>query len=215
MPKNISDSTASRLPMYYRCLRGLLVSGYLRVSSKELGQRLGLTPSQVRADLSSFGKLGQQGYGYAVKLLYVEVSKLLGVGDNMQAIILASKGKEVKSFYPIFEGRGITLRAVFFDLLEGSEEENGEYPFVYGIDRLEEYLSHNPTDLAMVMPDKSDISGTAAILEKGGVIGVWNLSNTDMHSKIMEVKNMPVGDVLMSLCYAIKNKKSKKAESNT
>ena len=213
MQKNISDSTAGRLPMYYRCLRELIVSDHLRVSSAELGKKLGITPSQVRADLASFGRLGQQGYGYYVKPLYVEISRLLGVGDNMQAIILASSENGVSALYPLFEGRGITLRAAFFDMPGCGEKDDGEFPFVYRTERLEEYLDKNQVDIAMVMPDKSSIHDTAAILEKGGVIGVLNLSNTDMHSDIMKIKNMPIGDVLMSVCYAVKNKKSKKTET--
>ena len=127
MQKNISDSTAGRLPMYYRCLRELIVSDHLRVSSAELGKRLGITPSQVRADLASFGRLGQQGYGYYVKPLYVEISRLLGVGDNMQAIILASSENGVSALYPLFEGRGITLRAAFFDMPGCGERMTGSF----------------------------------------------------------------------------------------
>ena len=66
----IGGSAAKRLPRYFRCLRELLMNGVMRVSSAELAAALGITSSQVRSDLNSFGSIGQQGYGYPVKLLY-------------------------------------------------------------------------------------------------------------------------------------------------
>ena len=81
-------SAGKRYPRYFRCLRELLMNGVMKVSSAELADRLGLTPSQVRTDLNGFDGAGQQGYGYNVKLLYTEISRELGAGDGMTAVII-------------------------------------------------------------------------------------------------------------------------------
>ena len=67
MPKDsISNSVIRRLPRYYRFLGELEISGYVRISSRELAEKMGLTASQIRQDFNCFGEFGQQGYGYNV-----------------------------------------------------------------------------------------------------------------------------------------------------
>lgn len=63
---HISMSVIRRLPRYYRFLYDLKENGVVRISSRELSQRMGLTASQIRQDLNCFGGFGQQGYGYMV-----------------------------------------------------------------------------------------------------------------------------------------------------
>ncbi len=59
----ISTAVIKRLPRYYRYLGELLIHGVVRISSKELSERMGVTASQIRQDLNNFGGFGQQGYG--------------------------------------------------------------------------------------------------------------------------------------------------------
>ena len=65
----ISDAVIRRLPSYYRHLRELEQEGILQISSQELGERMGLTPSQIRQDINTFGGVGRQGFGYQVQAL--------------------------------------------------------------------------------------------------------------------------------------------------
>ena len=60
----VSNNVIRRLPRYLRKLDELTDNGISRISSFELGQQLGLTPSQIRQDFSCFGEFGQQGYDY-------------------------------------------------------------------------------------------------------------------------------------------------------
>ena len=77
-----------RLPRYYRHLNDLHMAGVERISSKALGESMGLTASQIRQDLSCFGEFGQQGYGYNVDSLRGEIADILGVNRGHAAIIL-------------------------------------------------------------------------------------------------------------------------------
>ena len=59
----ISSPVIKRLPRYYRFLGELEKQGVIRISSRELSEKMGLTASQIRQDLNCFGGFGQQGYG--------------------------------------------------------------------------------------------------------------------------------------------------------
>ena len=77
--RKISDAVIRRLPRYYRYLDDLHSKGIVRISSNSLGERMGITASQIRQDLSCFGEFGQQGYGYNILELRTEIGHILGV----------------------------------------------------------------------------------------------------------------------------------------
>ena len=58
--KSISPAVIKRLPRYYRYLGDLLKNNVVRISSKELSQRMNVTASQIRQDLNNFGGFGGQ-----------------------------------------------------------------------------------------------------------------------------------------------------------
>ncbi len=80
---SISTSVIKRLPRYHRFLKELLRQNIVRISSRELSEKMHLTASQIRQDLNCFGGFGQQGYGYNVEDLYHEIGKILGVDKSL------------------------------------------------------------------------------------------------------------------------------------
>ena len=86
--ENISTPVIRRLPRYYRFLGELKAQGITRISSGELSRRMGLTASQVRQDFNCFGEFGQQGYGYNVSGLRMEIGKILGLDKHTPMILL-------------------------------------------------------------------------------------------------------------------------------
>ena len=72
----VSLSVIKRLPRYYRFLGELKDNGVVRISSKDLSEKMGFTASQIRQDLNCFGGFGQQGYGYNVEFLKNEIGKI-------------------------------------------------------------------------------------------------------------------------------------------
>ena len=77
--EKISNNVIRRLPRYLRKLDELIDAGVNRISSTELGELLGFTPSQIRQDFNCFGEFGQQGYGYNVPLLREQIAGILGM----------------------------------------------------------------------------------------------------------------------------------------
>ena len=74
----VSISVIKRLPRYYRFLGELKENGIVRISSKDLSEKMGFTASQIRQDLNCFGGFGQQGYGYNIESLYNEIGNIRG-----------------------------------------------------------------------------------------------------------------------------------------
>ena len=61
--RKVPDVVVRRLPLYLRVLEELDVEERPIISSHELGEQSGVTPGQLRKDLSFFGVFGKQGVG--------------------------------------------------------------------------------------------------------------------------------------------------------
>ena len=68
---NVPEVVIQRLPLYVRALTQFAGSGDDVISSEQLGQRLQMTPAQIRKDLSYFGRFGKQGRGYSLSLIHI------------------------------------------------------------------------------------------------------------------------------------------------
>lgn len=73
----ITDRTVGRLVAYRRLLQGLEEAGAALISSKMIGDMLGIKSSQVRKDLSYLGEFGKRGVGYSVPRLLNDLSSIL------------------------------------------------------------------------------------------------------------------------------------------
>ena len=112
--QNVSDAVIRRLPRYYRYLDDLHMKGIVRISSSTLGEKMGITASQIRQDLSCFGEFGQQGYGYNVDELRGEIGRILGV-DQSHRIIVVGVGNLGRALIQNFRfnDTGFLLEAAF------------------------------------------------------------------------------------------------------
>ena len=88
MPLEIPEVVIDRLPVYARALALLECEGRDVVSSQELGEQLGVTPAQIRKDLSYFGRFGKQGRGYNVRRLSEELRQILGLNREWRMVLV-------------------------------------------------------------------------------------------------------------------------------
>ena len=88
--RGISRAVIKRLPRYYRYLGELSEEGVERISSNDLSKKMHVTASQIRQDLNNFGGFGQQGYGYSVQYLRMEIGKILGLDTSHNMIIIGA-----------------------------------------------------------------------------------------------------------------------------
>ena len=87
-PAGIPEIVIDRLPLYVRALALLATNGQEIISSQELGEVLGVTPAQIRKDLSYFGRFGKQGSGYNVAQLLDELREVLGLTQRWSMALL-------------------------------------------------------------------------------------------------------------------------------
>ena len=108
------EVVVARLPQYVRILARLLEEGAEVVSSQQLGEKLQVTPAQIRKDLSYFGRFGKQGRGYSVRHLLERLKQILGLNTywNVAVVGVGRLGRAILS-YPGFTPDGFRLVAAF------------------------------------------------------------------------------------------------------
>jgi len=113
---DIPEVVIDRLPVYGRALDLLQRQGREVVNSQELGERLGVTPAQIRKDLSYFGRFGKQGRGYNVARLLNELNQILGLTREW-AMVLVGVGQLGRAIlaYDGFAPQGFRIIAAFDD----------------------------------------------------------------------------------------------------
>src|SRR5689334_805785 len=74
----IPNPAVRRLSLYLRQLEAFRRKDRRTISSRQLGESLGLTDAQVRKDLAYFGQFGHPGVGYRVDELIGQVKRILG-----------------------------------------------------------------------------------------------------------------------------------------
>ena len=210
MAKNqVSSSVIKRLPRYYRFLEELKGQNVTRISSQELAELMGFTASQIRQDLNCFGGFGQQGYGYNVSQLHMEISKILGINNLRKTILIGAGnlGKAVASHIE-FEKKGCQLIGIFDNnpklcgqIIAGNK--------VLDINSLESFCTENNPAVAVLCIPKSVAKDISEKLIKLGIYAFWNFSHYDIktgsHENII-VENVHLADSLMILSYKINNK---------
>lgn len=156
MTLEIPEVVINRLPVYARALAALALEGETVVSSQALGERLDVTPAQIRKDLSYFGRFGKQGRGYNVQGLLTKLREILGL-DRKWRVALVGVGRlgQAIAEYGGFEPQGFEIVAVFDKSPELVGTKVGGVS-VLDSDELESFLRANPVDIGIVaVPDRA------------------------------------------------------------
>ena len=200
--KNVSMAVIKRMPKYYRYLGELVKNDVDRISSKELGEKIGFTASQIRQDLNNFGDFGQQGYGYNVKELHNQIGAILGVGKEYNAVLIGAGniGQAIAN-YSRFTDIGLGITAIFDanPKLVGMRIRDVE---IKDIDELKGYLEENHIDMGILCVPRINAQKVCDVLVNGGVRGIWNFAPIDLHvPETVKVENVHLSESLLSLVY--------------
>jgi redox-sensing transcriptional repressor len=88
--------------------------GKERISSQEISDYTNINATQIRRDLSAFGKFGKRGVGYNIDTLLAEIRKILRTqGQHNIALVGAGRLGQAIASSPIFAEHGIHIAAVF------------------------------------------------------------------------------------------------------
>ena len=209
----VSNNVIRRLPRYLRKLDELTDNGVTRISSFELGQQLGLTPSQIRQDFSCFGEFGQQGYGYNVSALRSQIATILGMDRGYNAILIGvgNIGHALMDNF-CFADWGFNLVAAF-DIKPSLIGTSFQGVPIYSNDDLESYIREHRVDVAVLSVPKEVAVAVTNTLTENGVEAIWNFTNVELTepNSTTIVENVHVSDSLLSLSYFISERQDEKA----
>lgn len=201
----VSVPVIKRLPRYHRYLEELKKMGIVRISSKELSVRMGLTASQIRQDFNCFGGFGQQGYGYNIEQLYNEIGNILGINNSSKAILIgAGNLGHAIATHLNFQNKGFELISIFDNNPEVVGTTVGGL-VVLSSDDLEDFCKKEKPDIAILCIPAEYAAENADKLVSLGIKGFWNFTQYDLVHRYenIAVENVHLGDSLMTLCYQI------------
>jgi redox-sensing transcriptional repressor len=196
-----------RLTRYYRFLGELENNGYVRISSRELSEKMGLTASQIRQDFNCFGEFGQQGYGYNVSDLRFEIGKILGLNVQTPMILLGAGnlGTAIASHID-FKNKGFDLIGAFDSNPELVGKKIGSLS-VRDISELEKFCNENKPVAAILCIPMSAAEKMVDTLISCGIKAFWNFTHYDIriNHENVAVENVHLGDSLTTLSYGLNN----------
>lgn len=201
--KNISMAVIKRLPKYHRYLNELMKNDIDRISSKELGEKIGFTASQIRQDLNCFGDFGQQGYGYNVRDLYYQISSILGINTSYNTIIVGAGniGQAIANYR--FDKLGINLTGIF----DANPEIIGK-PIkdikIKDTSELKKHIRENEIDIGIICVPRTNAQKVCTEMIESGIKAIWNFAPVDLDvPDEVTVENVHLSESLMTLIYLL------------
>ena len=112
--ERLSLGVAARLSRYLQVLTQAKKMGKETISSQELSDYTHVNSTQIRRDLSGFGKFGKRGVGYNVEALVSQIRKILRTAGQHNIALLGAGhlGKAIASS-DIFADHGFRVVAIF------------------------------------------------------------------------------------------------------
>ena len=113
MTERLTVGVASRLSRYLQVLTQAQKTGKERIASQEISEYTNINATQIRRDLSAFGRFGKRGVGYRTDALLDEIRKILRTqGQHNNALVGAGRLGSAIASSPIFAEHGITIAAI-------------------------------------------------------------------------------------------------------
>lgn len=175
-PDLIPNPAVKRLSLYLRQLEGFRKKDRRTISSKQLGESLGLTDAQVRKDLAYCGQFGHPGIGYRVDDLIANVRKILGT-DKTWNVLLVGAGNLGRALmaYKGFASKGFKLVAVFDN--DGSKVGKKQSSFVIQpLSELQATVQKLGIRLAILAVTADNAQDVADQLVAAGIKGLLNFA---------------------------------------
>jgi len=179
-PSAIPNPAVRRLSLYLRQLESFKKKDRRTISSKQLGESLGLTDAQVRKDFAYFGQFGHPGIGYRVDDLITQVKRILGT-DKIWNVLLVGFGNLGRALaaYRGFEQKGFRLAAIFD--ADGGKVGKKHGPFtVQSLDDLAATIAKQNIRLGIIAVPADAAQDVADQLVAAGIRGLLNFAPTSI-----------------------------------
>jgi redox-sensing transcriptional repressor len=174
--ERLSLGVAARLSRYLQVLIQARKMGKDTISSQELAEYTHINSTQIRRDLSGFGKFGKRGVGYRVESLVEEIRKILRTsGQHNIALFGAGHLGRAIASSDIFADHGFQVVAIFDVDPEQVGDEIGGIP-VRAFGDLEEVVAEEEIVVGVLAVPASAAQEVADQLVAAGVKIIFNYS---------------------------------------
>jgi redox-sensing transcriptional repressor len=201
--ERLSLGVAARLSRYLQVLTQAKKMGRSSISSQDVSEYTHINATQIRRDLSAFGKFGKRGVGYNVEALVSQIRKILRTaGQHNIALIGAGHlGKAIASS-EIFADHGFRVVSIF-------DNDDAKVGTLVGTQTV-----RNISDLRQVVEDEDIVVGVLAVpnhaaqgladeLVEAGVKIIFNYSESllDVPPEVTVHTSSPAVDLLYALYF--------------
>jgi redox-sensing transcriptional repressor len=199
----LSLGVAARLSRYLQVLIQARKMGKETISSQELASWTHINSTQIRRDLSGFGKFGKRGVGYQVESLVAEIRKILRTsGQHNIALFGAGNLGQAIASSDIFADHGFRIVSIFDSSPKLVGKEFGGVP-VRSIDELDDVVSKEEIVVGVLAVPAEAAQDVAERLVEAGVNVIFNYSDRllELPPEVTVHTSSPAVDLLYALYF--------------
>ena len=203
MADRLTVGVAARLSRYLQVLTQARKMGKDRISSQEISDYTNINATQIRRDLSAFGKFGKRGVGYNTEALLNEIRKILRTqGQHNIALVGAGRLGQAIASSAIFAEHGINIAAVF-DTDPDKVGRTVDGTVVSDYDRLQEIVREKNIIVGVLAVPPDSAQRAADDLVGAGVKILFNYSEAllDVPQDVAVHTSNPAVELLYALYF--------------
>jgi redox-sensing transcriptional repressor len=201
--ERLTVGVAARLSRYLQVLTQARKMGKERISSQEIAEYTNINATQIRRDLSAFGRFGKRGVGYRTDALLDEIRQILRTqGQHNIALVGAGRLGSAIASSPIFAEHGITIAAVLDSDPEKLGSQVGDL-MVSSIDDVGDIARERNIIVGVIAVPADSAQEAADALIGAGVKIIFNYSEAllNVPSDVNVHTSNPAVDLLYALYF--------------
>jgi redox-sensing transcriptional repressor len=201
--ERLSLGVAARLSRYLQVLTQARKMGKETISSQELADYTHVNSTQIRRDLSGFGKFGKRGVGYRVESLVSEIRKILRTaGQHNIALFGAGHLGQAIAGSDIFADHGFRIVAIFDVDPKLVGKELGGVP-VRSFDEIDQVVTDEDVVVGVLAVPSEAAQQVADRLVDAGVKIIFNYSEQllQVPPEVTVHTSSPAVDLLYALYF--------------
>jgi redox-sensing transcriptional repressor len=201
--ERLSLGVAARLSRYLQVLTQARKMGKETISSQELADYTHVNSTQIRRDLSGFGKFGKRGVGYRVDSLVSEIRKILRTaGQHNIALFGAGHLGQAIAGSDIFADHGFRIVAIFDVDPKLVGKELGGVP-VRSFDEIDRVVAEEDVVVGVLAVPSEAAQQVADRLVEAGVKIIFNYSEQllQVPPEVTVHTSSPAVDLLYALYF--------------
>ena len=200
----LSLGVAARLSRYLQVLTQAKKMGKETISSQELADYTHVNSTQIRRDLSGFGKFGKRGVGYNVDSLVSQIRKILRTtGKHNIALFGAGKLGQAIAGSDIFADHGFQVVAIFDTDERKIGERVSDTVFVRPYEEMRQVVQDEDVVVGVLAVPTEAAQKVADDLVEAGVKIIFNYSEAllQVPPEVTVHTSSPAVDLLYALYF--------------